>query len=396
MRHQKQKFDVSTWEHSAPLEEPEGHCIREGDTPANSEYEGYVNDLRDDDTRDGGDDLRRPHKVKDKVELARLALKRARDLLPRGTAAAGTRKGRRTPLRLSVRGDRPRVLLVDDDEVIRRLMATIIEGRGMSCTAVESAEEAIPVMEQELFDALVLDKNLPGMDGVELAGLARRIQPGVPVLMITGYSSEESARQAAAFGVTDYIVKPIDLADFRARLVEIMGGDPGQLPGDSTRAAAPDPRQTPRVAEAARPAREASMEEQLPIEEPSADEAVSVLLVEPEHTMRGKLESVLRTLGCEVSSYSEPADIIMELGKHPFELLVARPDVINDSRDWAPASGGWKLLGSIAIMERGGVDKAIEAIHLGARGVIHPPFEPDKTAGEFRRVVSALLEERRA
>jgi DNA-binding NtrC family response regulator len=350
-------------------------------------------DRFDDDGRDDGEDLKPPLKASDRVSLARLSLKRARELLPKGTVAAGSRCKERSLLRLSRRGDRPRVLLVDDDEVIRRLMKKIIEGRGMSCTAVESAEEAIPVMEQELFDALVLDKNLPGMDGVELAGLARRIQPGVPVLMITGYSSEESARQAAAFGVTDYILKPIDLAEFRARLVDVLAC------GSPRAAASPEaepqgPRETPRVSEP--PRSEPPLVDRPAGEGPASAESIAVLIVEPEHTMRGRLEAVLRPLGCEVTSYSEPADVRFELGKHPFELLVAPPEVISDSRGWAPDGGGWRLLGSIAIMDRGGVDKAIEAIHLGARGVIHPPFEPDKTTDEFQRVVSALLEERRS
>jgi len=357
-----------------------------------------VNDIDD---RDEGD-LKPPHKAGEKIGLAKLALKRARDLLPRGTAAAGTRRGDRSPLRLGRRGERPRVLLVDDDEVIRRLMGKIIDGLGMACTAVETAEEAIPVMESELYDALVLDKNLPGMDGVELAGLARRIQPGVPVLMITGYSSEESARQAAAYGVTDYILKPIDLADFRQRLGQVMTAGDSQPPPDPARAEHQGPRETPRVS--VTPAPEITLDDPFSddvepesggVEEAPIEGHVSVLLVEPEHTVRGKLEAALRPLGCLIESYSEATDVKLQVGKHPFELLVAPPDVLSASREWWPDSGGWTLLGSIAIMDRGGVDRAIEAIHLGARGVVHPPFEPAETATEFQRVVSALLEERR-
>jgi len=346
----------------------------------------------DDDWYGEGGDPPPALKAEDRARLARLALKRARDLLPRATSSSGTRPGDCSPLRLARRGDRPRVLLVDDDEVVRRLMAKIIEGRGMSCTAVGSAEEAIPVMERELFDALVLDKNLPGMDGVELAGLARRIQPGVPVLMITGYSSEESARQAAAYGVTDYILKPIDLAEFRERLSEVLASSPSHPPAPPAppdRPEPPGPRDTPRVSAVSRPAPTAD-----PAECEAPASAISVLLVLPEHTVRGKLEAALRPLGCEIASYSEPSEVRAQVGRHPFELLVAPPDVLDHSREWLPGVGGWRLLGSIAIMDRGGVDRAIEAIHLGARGVVHPPFDPSETAGEFQRVVAALLEER--
>jgi DNA-binding response OmpR family regulator len=342
------------------------------------EGEEHVSDFEE-------DDLKPPRKAAEKVSLAKVALRRAQELLPKGTAAAGERRATHSPLRLSRRGEQPRVLLVDDDEVVRRLMVKVIEGKGMSCTAVASAEDAIPVMEQELFDALVLDKNLPGMDGVELAGLARRIQPGVPVLMITGYSSEESASQAAAYGVTDYILKPIDLTEFRARLTQVLAAGPSEPPPAASPSRPARPARTSRVPEEAA---------EQPAEAEAASRSVAVLLVEPEHTMRGKLEAALRPLGCNIASFSEPGQVRLEVGKHPFEVLVAPPDVLTDSRSWQEGAVGWRLLGRIAIMDRGGVDRTIEAIHLGARGVVHPPFDPSETAAEFRRVVDALLEER--
>jgi DNA-binding NtrC family response regulator len=348
-----------------------------------------VNDFDEDEKRDS----EFPLETAETAQKARKALERALELLPRSADTPVESPGERSALRLPRRGDRPRILLVDDDEVIRRLMTKIIEGRGMSCVAVECAEEAIPIMEQELFDALVLDKNLPGMDGVELAGLARRIQPGVPVLMITGYSSEDSARQAAAYGVTDYILKPIDLAEFRQRLSEVVAAGPSEAPPAPARSEQPRPRETPRISSRPAPA--------MTLDAPFADQAspeamISVLIVEPEHSVRSKLEAVLKPMGCLLSSFSEPHAVQLEVGRHPFELLVAPPEVISSSRNWLAGMGGWTLLGSIAIMDRGGVDKAIEAIHLGARGVVHPPFEPVETGVEFRRVVSALLEERRS
>jgi CheY-like chemotaxis protein len=344
-----------------------------------------MTESRDDD--DPKRDLKPPRKAMDSVSLARLSLKRALAMLPKGTASAGERKARESPMRLSLRADKPRILLVDDDAVVRRLMTKVIEGKGMCCVAAESAETAIPIMEKQLFNALVLDKNLPGMDGVELAGLARRIQPGVPVLMITGYASEESASQAAAFGVADYIRKPIDLQDFRKRLNTVLDADAGpgspfwEQPEADVATEAVQEQADEEPAAAADPG------------EPPVGQEVSLLLVEPTDSTREQLEEALRPLGCVIKTFSEPFEALLRLGHHPFELLVAPPEVLSASRTWQPG-GGWRLLGSIAIMDRGGVDKIIEAIQLGARGVVHPPFEADKTSAEIQRVVGALLEER--
>ena len=78
-----------------------------------------------------------------------------------------------------------------------------------------------------------------------------------------------------------------------------------------------------------------------------------------------------------------------------FDVLVAAPEFIAESGSWWGEIPGREPLGTIAIMDRSGIDKAIEAIQLGARGSLHPPFSENNIQFEFRRAVSALIEERR-
>jgi DNA-binding NtrC family response regulator len=293
-----------------------------------------------------------------------------------------------------------RVLLVDDEDVIRRLMTRMIEGHGCECTATPSGEEAVPLLEKQVFDLLIVDKNLPGMSGIEIAKLARRHQPGVPVLLITGYASEDSALEAAAYGVTDYVMKPIDLEDFRRRMISAIASDPRRRRDSaadfSSRPARPSRPQRRRPSRPSKPSgRRLSLTSRPPAPTVKGPLSVVVLLYAAEDGPRKSIETVLKPICSQLSVFAETAMAESFARSSGFDVLVATPDFLSDAMAWWDDVPGKPPLGSIAIMDRGGIDKAIEAIQLGARGSLHPPFDENKTQFEFRRAVTALLEERR-
>jgi DNA-binding response OmpR family regulator len=116
-------------------------------------------------------------------------------------------------------GDRKRrVILVDDDRDVRELLRLVLGRLDVDCETVSSGEEALELMRQGGAVLLILDKNLPGIDGLEAARRARALQPGIPIAMVTGYDSDEARRAASEIGIDDYIRKPIDVADFRRRI----------------------------------------------------------------------------------------------------------------------------------------------------------------------------------
>ncbi|WP_193409798.1 response regulator [Myxococcus hansupus] len=103
------------------------------------------------------------------------------------------------------------VLVVDDEPVVLDICARLLErDADLMVTLAASAEEALPLLTEQRFDVLVTDKNLPGMGGVELIAEARRLQPSLEAVMITGYASSESVVAAFAAGASDYILKPFD------------------------------------------------------------------------------------------------------------------------------------------------------------------------------------------
>lgn len=101
-----------------------------------------------------------------------------------------------------------RVLVVDDEPGMRDLLSRVLGDAGHVVSAVESGEEALVLLAREAVDVLVVDKNLPGIDGLSVLKLVRASQPALRAIMITAYPSEESDARARALGVVAYIVKP--------------------------------------------------------------------------------------------------------------------------------------------------------------------------------------------
>jgi hypothetical protein len=122
---------------------------------------------------------------------------------------------------------------------------------------------------------------------------------------------------------------------------------------------------------------------------------VVVLLFDPGDKTRKQVEGVLKPVCSRLSVFAEKGMAESFARTAGFDVLVAVPSFLNDAAVWWDSVPGRVPLGAIAIMDRGGIDKAIEAIQLGARGSLHPPFEENKTQFEFRRAVTALMEERR-
>ena len=101
-----------------------------------------------------------------------------------------------------------KVLVVDDEAVIRKGLCRVMEGRGYQAESSESGFEAIEKLQKAPFDIVITDLKMPGMDGIEVLRAIKILQPDVPVIMITGYSTVDTAVDAMKNGAFDYISKP--------------------------------------------------------------------------------------------------------------------------------------------------------------------------------------------
>ena len=100
------------------------------------------------------------------------------------------------------------ILVVDDEETIREGMRRILEAEGYRVCTSASGEAAAERIQEEDFDLVITDLKMPGMDGIEVLKSIRILQPDVPVMIITGYSTVETAVEAMRQGAFDYIAKP--------------------------------------------------------------------------------------------------------------------------------------------------------------------------------------------
>ncbi|MCQ4160794.1 response regulator [Roseomonas sp. GC11] len=121
-----------------------------------------------------------------------------------------------------------RVLLVDDEPMVRRLLADALRERGLSVTAVESAAAALAEQARDgFFDLLVTDLAMPGLDGLELLRRLRKRQARLPALLLTGHLAEaspEALRQARAEGPFALLHKPVGPEQVLAGAAGLLGG----------------------------------------------------------------------------------------------------------------------------------------------------------------------------
>ena len=128
------------------------------------------------------------------------------------------------------------VLVVDDEAVVLTVLREALRRGGYRVTTAASAEEAIDLMHKRRFDLVLTDKNLPGASGLDVLRAARNLTPAPAIVLITGYSSYDSAVEALDIGAHDYIEKPIrDVEDLRFRIRRALSRRDEQLARPASR-----------------------------------------------------------------------------------------------------------------------------------------------------------------
>ncbi len=116
---------------------------------------------------------------------------------------------------------RPRILLVDDEPNLRRVLGALLEQDGFEVHAEAAAEPALARVRaspSDTFDAVITDLRMPGMDGIALLRELAAVDPHLPVIVLTAHGTVDSAVQAVKLGAFDYLEKPFDRAHIRAVL----------------------------------------------------------------------------------------------------------------------------------------------------------------------------------
>lgn len=105
-----------------------------------------------------------------------------------------------------------KVLVVDDSDSMRNVMAFFLKGNGYDVTEAASGDEAIDLVRTFHYDVIITDINMPGMDGYEFIAQARKISANkrVPILTVTTEKTAAGVQKGKAAGATGWLVKPFD------------------------------------------------------------------------------------------------------------------------------------------------------------------------------------------
>jgi two-component system response regulator HydG len=121
-----------------------------------------------------------------------------------------------------------RILVVDDDPTFRMTTAALLEADGYTVDTAPDGQQAVERLKDRQFDLLLVDLRMPGIDGISLVEALRLWGHGVPILMISGFGTVDSAVRALQTGVDDFLLKPVEPDVLSSRVADLLERRPQQ------------------------------------------------------------------------------------------------------------------------------------------------------------------------
>ncbi|MEO6545738.1 MAG: response regulator [Nitrospiraceae bacterium] len=115
-----------------------------------------------------------------------------------------------------------RMLVIDDEESIRKLLSTVLTRKGHEVFLAENGQKGINMFERMRPLITILDLHMPGLNGLEVLSRLRAINPQACVIMLTGYGTDEEEAQALALGADDFLKKGFSLFELGEVLRRVM------------------------------------------------------------------------------------------------------------------------------------------------------------------------------
>jgi two-component system cell cycle response regulator len=121
-----------------------------------------------------------------------------------------------------------KILVVDDEEPMRKLVVNLLSQNGHQCMAASNGLEALEKIKENKFDAVVTDIVMPEKDGLTLTRELSKHDQSLPVMVMTGHGDEYSAETAIALGAREFINKPFSITEFHIRFHKMMDDHRGE------------------------------------------------------------------------------------------------------------------------------------------------------------------------
>ncbi len=115
-----------------------------------------------------------------------------------------------------------KLLLVDDESQIVEFLSNFLQRKHIQVYQATNSDKALHIFRKEAPNLILLDINMPGLDGFELLKIIRKEDKNVKIIMVTGNEDKASMKESLQLGADDYISKPLDLKDLHKRVSEIL------------------------------------------------------------------------------------------------------------------------------------------------------------------------------
>ena len=273
----------------------------------------------------------------------------------------------------------PKILSVDDSKAVRMLLARLF--RPFACELFEGAngEEGLAVAVRERPDLIILDYNMPVMDGVSMLRELRENADlrRTPVIMMTAESSAENIATVARLGVRDYVTKPFSEELFLAKVIRAISLVARPTHDERERKPAPQSERGPVTADAQNSATELAESSSAP--SPAPLQRASVLVVDDSRTMRLSLIRALNELGFdnikEAKNGRQALDLVL---KEHFDLMLLDMEMpeMNGMEVLLALKNNPQLGGLPVIVISGAnqIENAVRCIEAGAEDYLPKPF----------------------
>lgn len=114
--------------------------------------------------------------------------------------------------------EKPKVLIVDDEERFRKTLSKLLRTQGLTVNDVGSGEEALKFIENQPIDVVLLDMRMAGMNGIETLSAIKKKDPFIEVIILTGHASVDVAVEIMKLGGYEYLLKPCDIDELMVKI----------------------------------------------------------------------------------------------------------------------------------------------------------------------------------
>ncbi|MBI3587222.1 MAG: response regulator [Ignavibacteriales bacterium] len=120
--------------------------------------------------------------------------------------------------------EKNRILVVDDEDALRTVLSSELEGEGYKVNTAADGAEAITILKSQAFDLILLDIKMPNVDGFEVLKFVKDNHPTTKVIMLTGFADLKNAIESKKLGAEDFVSKPYDLVDLLTTVERVLSG----------------------------------------------------------------------------------------------------------------------------------------------------------------------------